>query len=253
MQAVVDPNLPQNPCALMVAGGLSDESKYQLRRFGITLLEPVAECALPESIRTHADLSFHYMGQGRVLLSKNQTILAAQLAALGFQTTMVPPPQAGYPADVGLNIAVCGKTVLYNPKTANQKAIAYYRQSGYNEIRIKQGYTKCAIAVIASDALITEDAGIAAACKKAALDVLLIPPGAVQLRGYPYGFIGGCCGKMAKDILLFNGNIQAHPQYANICSFLREHRVYPEMLNKHPLYDNGGFLPLTEKTEQKAR
>ena len=94
MQAVISPNLPQNACCLMIAGGLSDECKYQLRRFGITLLEPVAERALPESLQAHADLSCHYLGQGRVLLSENQTILAAQLAALGFQTTMVPPPQA---------------------------------------------------------------------------------------------------------------------------------------------------------------
>ena len=96
--------------------------------------------------------------------------------------------------------------------------------------------------------MITSDESIYRACKKNNIDVLKTVNEGIRLRGYDHGFIGGCCGLIARDILAFSGNIEAHKNYAEIKAFASDHGVSIASLGSFDLYDIGGILPLMERT-----
>ena len=62
-----------------------------------------------------------------------------------------------------------------------------------------------------------------------------------------YGFIGGCCGLIDKDLMLFNGNLKSHRNYNEINSFLSNYKIKVLSVGDYPLTDIGGILPLLEK------
>ena len=76
--------------------------------------------------------------------------------------------------------------------------------------------------------------------------MLKIQKGFISLPGYDYGFIGGCCGKLSKNILAFTGKIESHPDYNNIKDFCRNYNVNVLSLTNDDLLDIGGILPIAE-------
>ena len=110
-----------------------------------------------------------------------------------------------------------------------------------------QGYTRCAAAIVDQNSVITADMGLSMVLKRAGLTVLEIQPGAIRLPGYPYGFIGGCCGLIAPNQLAFTGSLGFHPDSQKIKSFLQERGVQWIELTNEPLLDIGGIIPITER------
>lgn len=74
---------------------------------------------------------------------------------------------------------------------------------------VNQGYTRCATAVVAKDAIITMDLGIRALAQFLGIDVLLVHEENVFLDGYDYGFLGGCCGLIDKNVVAFTGKLDS--------------------------------------------
>lgn len=152
-----------------------------------------------------------------------------------------------YPNDVLLNGVVVGKYLICNPASILAKIMDDGVKLGKTIIPVKQGYTKCSVAVVDSNAIITDDPSVYNATKDK-MDVLYIDHGVVQLRGYDYGFIGGSCGKLAKDVLAFCGNLTSSKCCDNIRSFCNNFGVQCISLSKYPLYDYGSLIPILEKS-----
>lgn len=150
---------------------------------------------------------------------------------------------AEYPADVPLNAAVFGNYAILNPKTVCPN-INFF---GRTLIPVRQGYAKCSAVPVTENAIITDDVAIASAAEKNGLEVLLVSKGDVLLPGREYGFIGGCCGLIAPDIMLFNGALASHGDADRIRAFLHSFGVRIEETGNFPLTDIGGILPLAEK------
>ena len=68
----------------------------------------------------------------------------------------------------------------------------------------------------------------------------------IQLDGYDYGFIGGCCGFIDKNTLVFSGNVKLHKNYEDIKAFAGNYKVDVVSLSNEMLYDIGGILPVKE-------
>ena len=79
-------------------------------------------------------------------------------------------------------------------------------------------------------------------CKAASphLDVLLIRPGYIILKGFDYGFIGGTCGRIGDEII-FNGDISAHPDYDAIQAFIKSRGLDIKYFD-YPLEDIGSII-----------
>ena len=95
--------------------------------------------------------------------------------------------------------------------------------------------------------MITSDAGLQRVYTRLGMDCLLIAPGAVELQGAGYGFIGGCCGFVDAGTLLFCGDLETHPDAEKIRSFARRYRVRPVSAFAGPLRDIGTIIPVVQE------
>jgi len=152
-----------------------------------------------------------------------------------------------YPNDVRLNCAIIGNKIICNIKTIANEVLEYAQANQLNVINVNQGYTKCSICAVNENSIITDDESIFAAAGNFFNDTLFISKGSIGLNGYGYGFIGGCCGKIDKNKIAFNGAIESHKDYKKIIDFLSRNSVECIELHNNPLYDIGGILPLCEE------
>ena len=79
------------------------------------------------------------------------------------------------------------------------------------------------------------------------INSLLVEKGSVSINKYNYGFIGGCCGLIDKDLLLFNGDLSTHTDFDKIEKFLYDNNVKYIDIKGKPLTDIGSIIPITEK------
>jgi hypothetical protein len=113
-------------------------------------------------------------------------------------------------------------------------------------VRVKQGYTKCSTAVIDKDSFITGDHAIYKDLINRNYNALMVTNKGISLNGFNNGFIGGCCGKIDKNLLAFTGRIENHVDYNNIRAFCNNLGVDIISLSDKELYDYGGLLPVTQ-------
>ena len=76
------------------------------------------------------------------------------------------------------------------------------------------------------------------------MNVLRIHSGDILLPGYPYGFIGGCCGKLAPDVMAFAGKLDSHRDSKHISAFLNTRGIKIVELLDGELLDVGGLVAL---------
>ncbi|MBR6701008.1 MAG: hypothetical protein IKL72_04685 [Firmicutes bacterium] len=150
-----------------------------------------------------------------------------------------------YPKDVPYNAACTGKYFIHNLKYTDEKLLEYARSLELEFVNVRQGYSKCSIAVIDEDSVITSDEGIAKALRFKGLDVLLMQKGHIRLPGYAYGFIGGTCGRIGDEIV-FNGDLSAHPDHDIICDFITSKGLTVKYFKGYQLEDIGSVISDTQ-------
>jgi len=242
------PNLPKSR---VIAAAISVNAKklaLELIKLGINPIYVQPNSALTRTVQSHPDMLIHHLGGDAVLLAKGQGSLFFRLSELGFNPKYIEADlNKAYPTDCLLNGARVGLNLICGNNIISTEIILYCENRGISSIFVKQGYSKCSVCVIDNQSIITADEGIHNAALMAGLDSLLISAGYVDIEDYDYGFLGGCCGKLDKSTLAFNGNIKNHPDYQRIKDFAKEKNVYLELLNSDPLFDIGGILPLCEQ------
>lgn len=152
-----------------------------------------------------------------------------------------------YPYEAAYNAAVIGENVFCNPKTIHQKLLEKLINLKLKLISCRQGYTKCSVAVVDEDAIISSDEDLCRNAKKAGFDCLQIKPGYISLPGYNTGFIGGCTVKLNKDVIAFTGTLCDHPDKSSIEAFIKSRGYQILYLTDHPIFDIGSMIPLTEE------
>jgi len=213
---------------------------------GVAVL-PVPACpALAPSVCAHPDLLLHPLGDGAVVVAPNapvvlrERLIAAGLEVITGETALC----AAYPGDVAYNVARLGRIAFHNPKATDPILARELRRRGVVLRPVRQGYTKCATAILTDAALLTEDRGIRAAAQAAGIDVLLLSPGRVMLPGLPHGLFGGACGLVAPGVLAVTGALDGYPDAAAINEFCRKHGVRLLELRRGQCIDVGSLIPL---------
>ena len=144
-----------------------------------------------------------------------------------------------YPEDIAYNAVRIGDFIIHR---ADKTDDVIKREFLDRIVNVRQGYTKCSICKVSENAVITSDEGIAAVLKNNGVDVLLISHGGIKLSGFDYGFIGGCSGLIASDVLAFCGDITRHCDYGRISAFLYKHNVSALSLSDGELTDVGSII-----------
>lgn len=241
---IAQPNLPEGRVTLAAVAQTAATVRKALQQRDIQVLQVPPSHALAAPVAAHADML--------LLPVRSGILFCGSRAVESWVAKLVPSVirtyvriQSPYPSECGLNVACVGKWIFANPKCLDTRMLAYLQTIGVL-VAVRQGYTKCNVAVVTEHAIMTEDSGIAKAAAHVGLDVLQLEPGAVRLPGYPYGFLGGACGKLSASELAFTGSLDKHPQAEQIRLFLQRHGVRPVELCAGALLDIGGIVPLQE-------
>ncbi len=152
-----------------------------------------------------------------------------------------------YPYDIKYNAAVIGNYLIhktvYTDGTVKEKC-ADRKMSFLN---VKQGYSRCSVAVVRRDLAITADDGIFKAVSAAGgINVLKIPPQkSIRLAGCDYGFIGGAGGSIDDKRYALTGDVKRLENGKEIKEFLEKNGVEVICLSDRELVDLGTLMFFT--------
>ncbi len=166
-----------------------------------------------------------------------------------------------YPADIIYN-AVCTRSYFIHAAPFSDPdlvtAVMTWRSGSgdgnMNFVDVRQGYTRCMCLPVDNESFITSDEDIAKRLELTGAKVLCIRPGYIDLPGFNHGFIGGCGGHVYEQItdsdgsvrfqrvIVFNGNLTAHPDCEAITSFIKQRNIKPVYFDSYPLCDVGSIL-----------
>lgn len=248
MGFIKTPNLPENKVTHIIAGSLAKPYEKELERLKIKLIYSEDNPQFSTSLKAHADLFVNYLGNSISVLDGGQIKLKNELESLGM-TVITAEKRAGeaYPADCLLNCVLTDDIIICNRTITDRKILDFAEQNRLKILEVKQGYCKCSVLTVEKNAFITDDAGIYKALKAERFDCLLVEKGSVALEGFNYGFIGGCCGKISKNVIAFCGDIKKHKNYNDIKSFLSNYGIEALSLSNGALTDAGSLIPIIEK------
>lgn len=237
------PYLPESRVTLAVSG---------FKVPGMEIIPPPELPALPKALRRHADLGLCPIGGNEVVCPPDSwEYYRRKLTPHGF--SVIPGGQAlgsSYPGDSAYNVVVAGKFALLNPKVCD-KTLLRLLEDRCEIVPVRQGYTKCSVAPVAENALITADADI---CRKASalgMDVLLISNNGVMLPPYENGFFGGASGMTDKAKLAVNGSLSLMESGNEILQFLAAHEVSVVEISSLSPFDTGSLIPLKAMADNK--
>ncbi|MBR3818056.1 MAG: hypothetical protein IKJ41_02815 [Clostridia bacterium] len=245
MNHIKKPNLPEKNVILVAISNSAGESVKKLNNMGIKTLEITSDASLPVPINTHADTQMLHMGNN-VIYCQNEHLFSGELEEKFLINIISEKSGNKYPNDVRLNCTIIGNKIICNIKTISKDILEFAYQNNYIIINVNQGYSRCSVCVLNNNSIITDDESIFTAAGKFLNDVTLISKGSIVLNGYNYGFIGGCCGKISKNKIAFNGRLDSHKECNIIIDALQRNNIeFIELCNK-PLTDIGGIIPLLE-------
>ena len=153
-----------------------------------------------------------------------------------------------YSGDCRYNAACTGKFFIHRLDITDSELLAAAKASCGNELElidVRQGYAKCSTVIVDEDSIITYDKGIAKPCEAAGMNVLLVEPGFVKLRGADTGFIGGASGRV-DDEIVFNGDLSAHPNFREITAFIEAQGLGCKWFESYELEDIGSIITVTK-------
>ncbi len=222
---------------------ISEIEEMNLKNLGVNIIKVPKHKNLYEAIDGHPDIQINILNSSSIIISKNSckelfdsipnniTVLESSLSL-----------ERKYPKDIYLNAVNLKNIFIHNLKYTDPILLENVKHK--NLIDIKQGYSKCSIAVVSENAFITSDEGVYNSLKESNFDVLLIPSGDILLPGLNYGFIGGTCGLISKREMVFFGNLENHSYGKEILNFLKKHNVKAIYLSDGKLIDRGSILTI---------
>lgn len=248
MEKFCQPNLPANNVTTVIMSGEYMYLAEELNKLNINTITTSPSVNLPFFERYHTDMQCSYYAQGKIVIDEEAQHLVKKITKHGvsveLSSSIIKPE---YPLNIALNHLIVNDIFIGKVNNTDKYILKFCEENNYKIINVNQGYTKCSTAIVNRNALITADQSIYNACLKQHIDVLKIDAGDICLYGYNYGFIGGCCCKLSKDIMAFTGKVSKHKNYNEIKSFLLNYGVNLLELSNKPLIDIGGIIPIQEK------
>lgn len=228
----------------IVAGNADQEIISSLKQLGLELIPTIKCKELYDSIAYHPDIVIHPINHHSLVIAPNVfDYYKEKLSKFNLKLIKGKKVLASkYPDNIAYNVGRLSKVAIHNFKYTDPVLKYYLEKENLNFIDIKQGYSKCSIAIIDKEKLITADQAIYKKLSQLGYDCLLISPGYIELEGLNYGFIGGSSGNLSQDKVLFTGNLHRHPDKKKIMNFLRKNKKSPLFLSNKDLSDLGTIL-----------
>lgn len=248
---MVNPFIPLKYADIVIIDGrVSEEIINNLKSLNIKTIIPTIKCKdVDDSISFHPDIVMHPINHDTLIVAPNVfDYYDEKLKGMGIKlikgTTNL---NREYPLDIAYNIGRVDNYAFHKIEYTDQVVKSHFKNEKIEMIDIKQGYSKCSMAIINNSSIITSDNGIYAKLVSLGIDALLIDSGHIILEKQKYGFIGGTIGNLSQDILIFSGNIDDHPNKIEIENFIKQKEVEIIYLSKEKIIDVGTIICLNSK------
>jgi hypothetical protein len=221
---------------------IENDEENNLRKLGYEVLKCPTSSHLYGAVSGHPDMLMHIVGNKKIIVHKSmQYEFITRLKELKFDVILSHNELKNtYPEDIILNGV--GISNYFVHKLKNTDTTLLNSMKGKTLINVNQGYTKCSTAIVSEEAVMTSDKKIAETFRNLNMDVLYLPPGDILLPGLNYGFIGGCCSLLEKNLIAFYGDLKNYKYGFEVLSFLKKHSVEPYYLSTRKLTDRGSIF-----------
>ena len=155
---------------------------------------------------------------------------------------------AKYPASVPYNVCCIGNYLVHH-KYTDKKILEIANRYSMKLILVKQGYTKCSIAVTSENSCITTDKQIYEKLVQIGVDCLYIEEPNICLinkngdKSYMKGFIGGATALLENKFILF-GDKEKLINSKEIETHLKKYHLKFIYFPGLPIYDYGGVMEM---------
>ena len=238
-------NLPENKVTTVYADIDDIALKNVFNNLSIKVVNVNENSFLDAPVSRHADILINYIGKSTFLSDKHQIELCKFIEDNNGKSVIIENIKSPYPNDCLLNFADIGDYIICNKSILTDEIIDLLPQKTI--IDVKQGYSKCSVCICKRNTIITDDISVYnAILPYDNINSLLIEKGSVHINKYDYGFIGGCCGLIDKNLLLFNGDLSLHSDFDKIKNFLYDNDINYIDIKGRPLTDIGSIIPIME-------
>lgn len=231
---------------VIVAGNISEEIYINLKKLNLRVIKTIPHKKVDSSIKYHPDIVIHPI---------NNDILVTEPSVYEyykeeFKNTNIQiikgekQLDCKYPLDIAYNIGRIGNFAIHNFQHTDEVLKYYLKKQNLELINVNQGYTKCSIAIVGQNDIITSDTFIDKTLKKLGINCLKIEPGYIFLENQNYGFIGGCTGNISNKEVLFSGGLDEHPDKEKIEDFVYSLNKKIVYLSKENVNDIGTIISL---------
>ncbi|MBR4891290.1 MAG: hypothetical protein IKU15_08400 [Clostridia bacterium] len=242
---LINPNIPINKVSTMFADIDDNALKSAFDKLSIKVVSVTKNPLLDQPVSKHADILCNYVGKSTFLVDKNQVELCKFIKNNNGKSVIIENIQSPYPNDCLLNFADIGDYIICNKSILTEDIVKYLPEKPI--IDVKQGYSKCSVCICGHNTIVTDDKSVYnAVLQYDSINSLLIKKGSIRINKYDYGFIGGCCGLVDKNLLLFNGDLSLHSDFDKIKNFLYDNGINYIDIKGKPLTDIGSIIPIME-------
>lgn len=240
------PNLPANKVTTVFADIDDFALKSLFDELSIKVVSVTQNELLDNPVSKHADILANYVGKSTFLVDTNQNELCSFIENNNGKSVITENIKSPYPNDCLLNFADIGDYIICNNSFLTREIAELLPNKPI--IDVKQGYSKCSVCICKRNTIITDDISVYnAVLQFDNINSLLVEKGSVHINKYDYGFIGGCCGLIDKNTLLFNGDLSLHSDFDKIKNFLYDNDINYIDIKGKPLTDIGSIIPIMEK------
>ena len=244
MAIISTPWIPKSQIKSVLMSCMESEGDKTLENNGIKVIKTQPSPRLANPVSHHPDMLFLHLKENICVVNDKNHPFVSSLKNIGFSVIEAKNSYSErYPKDIGLNCVILNDMVIGNIDHIDD--VVKEHLQNYQFINVSQGYTKCSICIADEHSLITEDESIYKTLKNQ-FDILKIESNSVELKGYNYGFFGGCTGLIDKNVMAINGELKYHKSCRQIISFLRYRNIDILELKRGNLVDIGSIIPLEE-------
>lgn len=231
---------------VVVAGNIDNESYEKLKNMNLRVIKTIGHEKVDNAIRFHPDLVMHPIDHNSLVIEPSvfdyykECFSKTKIKIIRGERKL----SQKYPLDISYNVGRIENLVIHKLKYTDEVLKYHLKKRNLEFVNIKQGYTKCSMAIVGKREVITSDRIIDKTLQSFGINSLLISPGFIDLEGHDYGFIGGCTGNLSDEEVLISGNLKKHPDLLKIEEFLNRFNKKTSYLSKKKINDIGSIIAL---------
>ena len=224
--------------------------KEKLKSLGYELIEKNKNENLYSEISSHVDIFACKIKDKIIVENGLYKTLKSKLKNADFIINGTSNVYGGYPDDIKYNVCIVGNKAIHNFKYTDIKLKKEIKENNLELIDVKQGYSKCSIAVINDNSIILSDKGVNKSLENKGLDILFLdytPDIKLLTENNKYskknGFIGGVISKIQNNIIVF-GDLSKIDVNNKIKNFILGKNLKIVDFNGLDVIDYGGIIEI---------